>query len=185
MRNKLLEAIKPLQLNTNDKNKLVNTIIDISNSGGGGEGNIEYEYYKITDDESIWAELGIEGEMKLIILGQIFMFVEKVLYNVKVDNSYCYVEMTPYQNYTLSNKYFGTFDSRNYIKVKKGNIYYNNIIFTDSDYLKLVGEMILEENDFANNMNVLFNQIGFNNTIRLLTPISKEEYESLIGKIVE
>lgn len=53
MRNKLLEAIKPLQLNTNDKNKLVNTIIDIGNSGGGGVAS-QYapRYFKIDWDKA-------------------------------------------------------------------------------------------------------------------------------------
>ena len=183
MKQKLLNSLKALPISQKDKESFIDTISDIAKSNGGG-GEVEYEYYKITDDESIWAELGIEGDSKLIILSQIFVFVEKVLYSVQVDNKYCYVEMIPYQNYILSNKYFGMFDSKNYIKVKKGNIYYNDIIFTDSNYLRLVGEVILEESDFANNMNVLFNQIGFNNAIRLLNPISKEEYESLIGQPV-
>lgn len=52
MRNKLLEAIKPLQLNTNDKNKLVNTIIDIGNSGDrGGESNTGYITYYALNEE--------------------------------------------------------------------------------------------------------------------------------------
>lgn len=53
MRNKLLEAIKPLQLNTNDKNKLVNTIIDIGNSGGGSVAS-QYapRYFKIDWDKA-------------------------------------------------------------------------------------------------------------------------------------
>lgn len=54
MRNKLLEAIKPLQLNTNDKNKLVNTIIDIGNSGSDGGVASQYapRYFKIDWDKA-------------------------------------------------------------------------------------------------------------------------------------
>lgn len=52
MRNKLLEAIKPLQLNTNDKNKLVNTIIDIGNSGGGAVSQYAPRYFKIDWDKA-------------------------------------------------------------------------------------------------------------------------------------
>lgn len=71
MRNKLLEAIKPLQLNTNDKNKLVNTIIDIGNSGGGG-GEAEYEYYLLRVDNSNKGEMWSQLRGLLLYFGVIY-----------------------------------------------------------------------------------------------------------------
>ena len=98
MRNKLLEAIKPLQLNTNDKNKLVNTIIDIGNSRG--DGGVECEYYKLDINKIN----GADSEENINKLMELFEILGDI-----VDYA-----ITPLREYNGSNYFFYEIRVANY-----------------------------------------------------------------------
>lgn len=188
MRNKLLEAIKPLQLNTNDKNKLVNTIIDIGNSGGGGGGDVEYEYYKVV---LLQREDPI-GRMFENLITNIYEAYGLHIAEHRTTDVKKWIEMTWID---FINGFGGYAISDGYIKVVKHKPFIMYGMQGDSSYtfrydneIHVEGSLIDAFITVASGGQAISEEelIGIKQMIEnVITPVTKEEYESLIGKIVE
>ena len=187
MRNKLLEAINPLQLNTNDKNKLVNTIIDIGNSGGGG-GGLEYEYYKLnlnyqyTENDITFINFLMEN----IALFPVVPLVMLRSFNKGDKGPYMYREVSVLEyimkSYDKSIMMYGIKiikqDTREYIKLgyrdtSREVTYLDKYISNKNTFI----EQFIEILELIEGISMDITQKEFINNIFI--PITKEEYYSL------
>lgn len=177
MRNKLFEAIKPLQLNTNDKNKLVNTIIDIGNSGGGG-GEAEYEYYLLKVDNSDKGEMWNQVRGILLYFGVIYGLAPSYKYP---DGKKIYKEMLflDFMNGLGTNWPNGVCIKA--LKLENIIMYGMN---SDYDYeFRYTEETIINGNLIEKIIQILELPIESKSIINnMFYEITKEQYDSLIGQ---
>lgn len=185
---KLQAAIAPFPIKQSDKERFVNTITEMSSSGGGG---VEYEYYKI---DYTYAE-NIGDIIKDIIIVSLYCNVIELI-TYAFSHKYNKILATPLSPYMYSdcrnnlNRIYG-------IKVVKSESFnfvaavYNDGCFEINEGLDITiikGSNFIDKiyNVFIANLPIEMSEeellVIKDMLINIFIPITEEEYESLIGQ---
>lgn len=193
MKNRLLQAMKSLPMLAEDKEKFVNEISNISTNGGGG--NVEYEYYKFPD----LSKIDEFGDQYSIFLLFFLKMSDGYIVKVYVNELSHYVLCDIHSGQLIS----ADFEAQTLYTIKALKILKNNNLKISPDpALNEYGEFVCDTTpkyvigegnntieqiiDIYSKIDKTFEDVFVMDVIyQLFTPITKEEYESLIGQIVE
>lgn len=193
MKNRLLQAMKSLPMLAEDKEKFVNEISNINSNGGGG--SIEYEYYKVPD----LSKIGEFGEQYATFLQFLLMICDGCIVKVRVNELSHYVLCDIHSGQLISTDFESqTLETIKVLKILKSNNLKISPDIALNEYGKFVsnitpiyvigeGNNVLEQlRDATIKMDESFKELFEMDVIyQLFKSITKEEYESMIGQIVE
>lgn len=189
---KLQAAIAPFPIKQSDKERFVNTITEMSSNGGGG---VEYEYYKIEDFNKI-TEFGAQY---LMVLSLLLTISNGFIVKAYSERSSCNILCDIYVGQAVSHAFtYETIELIKGLKILKNNDIKVNIDIGFNQYGQFViptttlmyfsgkGNNALEQIiDVCGSIQESFKDLFVMDIIyQLFKPITKEEYESMIGQEV-